>query len=116
MTRSADSIGANIAKAYGRFHFGEKKQFLYYARGSLYETKFWLNRLSKRDLLNQKTVTQFLNLSIQISKELNSFIAYIKKLQKESKLSLKEPDPIYQSTHPKNQYHLFPPEDKDSNL
>jgi four helix bundle protein len=29
LARSADSIGANIAEAYGRFHYGEKIQFLY---------------------------------------------------------------------------------------
>ncbi len=39
LTRAVDSIGANIAEAYGRFHYGEKIQFLYYARGSLFETK-----------------------------------------------------------------------------
>ena len=43
LIRAADSIGANIAESYGRFHAaianGEKIQFLYYARGSLFETK-----------------------------------------------------------------------------
>ena len=29
MTRSTDSIGANIAESFGRFNFGEKLQFLY---------------------------------------------------------------------------------------
>ncbi len=43
LARAADSIGANIAESFGRFHFGEKLQFLYFARGSLFETKYWLN-------------------------------------------------------------------------
>ncbi len=30
ITRAADSIGANLAEAFGRFHFGEKLQFLYF--------------------------------------------------------------------------------------
>jgi four helix bundle protein len=34
LVRAADSIGANIAEAYGRFHYGEKLTFFYYARGS----------------------------------------------------------------------------------
>ncbi len=40
ITRSADSIGANIAESVGRYNFGEKLQFLYYSRGSLFETKY----------------------------------------------------------------------------
>ncbi|GAB4264859.1 MAG: hypothetical protein Kow0080_04400 [Candidatus Promineifilaceae bacterium] len=48
--RAVDSIGANIAEAYGRFHFGEKLQFFYYARGSLFESKYWLNRSRARGL------------------------------------------------------------------
>jgi len=40
LVRAADSIGANLAESYGRYHYGEKLNFLYYARGSLYETKF----------------------------------------------------------------------------
>ena len=36
MARAADSIGAYIAESYGRYHYGEKLQFLYYARGSLF--------------------------------------------------------------------------------
>ena len=44
LSRAVDSIGANIAESFGRFNFGEKLQFLYYSRGSLFETKYWLNR------------------------------------------------------------------------
>jgi len=40
VVRAVDSIGANIAEGFGRFNFGEKLQFLYYARGSLFETKY----------------------------------------------------------------------------
>ncbi len=48
--RAVDSVGANIAEAYGRYHFGEKLQFFYYARGSLFESKYWLNRARSRNL------------------------------------------------------------------
>lgn len=51
LTRSADSIGANIAEAFGRYHYGDKLKFLFYARGSLFEAKYWINRASKRNLI-----------------------------------------------------------------
>jgi len=38
-TEAADSIGANISEGFGRFHFKDSKNFLYYSRGSLYETR-----------------------------------------------------------------------------
>ena len=53
IVRASDSIGANIAEAFGRFNYGEKVQFLYYARGSLFETKYWLNRAVTRNLVTQ---------------------------------------------------------------
>ena len=37
-TKAADSIGANISEGFGRFHFKDSKKFLYYSRGSLFET------------------------------------------------------------------------------
>jgi len=42
LVRAADSIAANISEGFGRFHFKEEKQFLYYARGSLSETKTFI--------------------------------------------------------------------------
>lgn len=39
LVRAADSIAANIAEGYGRYHFKENKQFCFYSRGSLFETK-----------------------------------------------------------------------------
>jgi four helix bundle protein len=32
LTKSADTIGLNIAEGYGRFYFKENKNFCYYAR------------------------------------------------------------------------------------
>lgn len=69
--RATDSIGANIAEAFGRFHYGEKLQFLYYARGSLFEAKYWVNRAGARALLSedeQRTDGEALtSLAIQIN-------------------------------------------------
>jgi len=37
--RAIDSIGANIAEGYGRYHHKDKIKFYYNARGSLFESK-----------------------------------------------------------------------------
>jgi four helix bundle protein len=39
LVRAADSVAANLSEGFGRFHFKEAKNFSYYSRGSLYETK-----------------------------------------------------------------------------
>jgi four helix bundle protein len=70
---AADSVGANIAESWGRFHAGERLLFLYYARGSLYETKFWLIRAYKRGLMSDKAVEQH-------AKHLNALAHYLNTL------------------------------------
>jgi len=66
MVRSADSVAANIAEGYGRFHFGDKKLYGYYARGSLLETITWLEKAHQRNLLDS-------NLHYSISENLKEF-------------------------------------------
>jgi four helix bundle protein len=78
MTRAADSIGANIAEAYGRYHYGEKLQFLYYARGSLFESKYWLNRASARHLLPSADAADYTMQLTDLARQLNSFAADLK--------------------------------------
>ena len=78
IARAADSIGANIAEAYGRFHFGEKVQFLYYARGSLFETKYWLNRAAARELIASAETKTYTARFTDLARQLNLFIASLK--------------------------------------
>jgi four helix bundle protein len=39
LVKAADSIAANLSEGYGRYHYNETRNFSYYSRGSLYETK-----------------------------------------------------------------------------
>ena len=78
MARAADSLGANIAESFGRFNFGEKLQFLYYARGSLFETKYWLNRAKVRELMSSGDVQEYISRLTDIAKQLNSFAESLK--------------------------------------
>lgn len=78
LARAADSIGANIAEAFGRFHFGEKLQFLYYSRGSLFETKYWINRALERNLMPVARVQDLAAQLTDVARQLNSFAASVK--------------------------------------
>lgn len=78
ISRAADSIGANIAESFGRYHFGEKIQFLYYARGSVFETKYWLNRASARDLMSSADSQTYVTRLTDIARQLNLYIASLK--------------------------------------
>jgi four helix bundle protein len=77
LVRSADSIAANIAEGFGRYHYKENRLFCYYARGSLLETKTWLFKAHKRALI---TEADFAALSAEIDglhKKLNAYIKSI---------------------------------------
>ena len=51
LVRAADSIGANIAEASGRWHRADERRLLLIARGSLHETEHWLRLAEERGLL-----------------------------------------------------------------
>lgn len=48
--RAADSAGANIAEASGRWGRQDQQRFLFYARGSAYELEHWTERALQRNL------------------------------------------------------------------
>lgn len=77
--RSANSIGANIAEGSGRGSDQDYKRFLKIARGSLYETRHWLRRAFKRNLL---TDTQVKSLTPTIEKLTPKLNAYIRSIGK----------------------------------
>jgi four helix bundle protein len=85
MARSADSIGANIAESFGRFNFGEKLQFLYYSRGSIFETKYWLNRTRTRGLMKAEEVQEYVNRLTDLARQLNTFASSLKAIRSEQK-------------------------------
>jgi four helix bundle protein len=83
LVMAADSIYANIAEGYGRFHYKENKNFCYYSRGSLLETKGFLKKCKNRGLINSEKVNQLLNEIDQIHRMLNAYISYIGKKKQE---------------------------------
>jgi four helix bundle protein len=55
LVRAADSVGANMAEAMGRWHAPDRRRLLFIARGSLYETEHWMLRAEARGLLRPGT-------------------------------------------------------------
>ncbi|MCB0045559.1 MAG: four helix bundle protein [Caldilineaceae bacterium] len=81
LVRAADSIGANIAESYGRYHYGEKLRFLYYARGSLFESRFWLRQSFRRDLLQEEEITAIIDILEPLAIGINNFARSIRNQQ-----------------------------------
>ena len=75
---AADSIGANIAEGYGRYFYKDRKQFCYYSRGSLMETKTWALKSSQRNLIASKDYDALIEKLKVLHHKLNT---YIKKLK-----------------------------------
>jgi four helix bundle protein len=71
LVRSADSIGANIAEGAGRGSYQDNRRFIHIARGSLNETKHWLRRAFKRNLLNEEQVKSLKPLVDELAPRLN---------------------------------------------
>jgi four helix bundle protein len=110
LTRAADSIGANIAESYGRFHYGDKINFLYYARGSLFETKYWLNRCLARNLISEKQLGAYADTLTRLGRQLNAFTKSLKSQRKNNAFTLKESSADY-SVDVKFSSTLFSPSD-----
>ena len=73
-----DSIAANIAEGYGRYFYKDRKQFCYYSRGSLMETKNWLTKSFSRNLITQEEFDTIFEKLKVLHFKLNN---YIKKLK-----------------------------------
>jgi four helix bundle protein len=77
LVKSVDSIAANISEGFGRFHYKENKQFCYYSRGSLYETKTWLIKAHDRRLIVDDDFQSLQNDLETIAYKLNNYIKSI---------------------------------------
>jgi four helix bundle protein len=79
MVRAMDSVAANLSEGYGRFHYREARQFGYYARGSLFETRTWLKKSVDRKLIEQSEFDLIFGEMEQLGIKINNFIRSIGK-------------------------------------
>lgn len=75
--RSSDSIGANIAEAYGRFHYLDRVKFCYNSRGSLIEFSHWVDLMRERKIGNQELLEKLQRLLKEEEVKLNNYIKSI---------------------------------------
>jgi len=78
--RALDSVGANIAEGFGRFHYLDSIKFYYNARGSLQESKHWIEILHERNFFTESNYKDFLSKIELLSVKLNNFITKSKQL------------------------------------
>jgi len=74
LVRAADSVAANLSEGLGRFHYKETKNFSYYSRGSLFETKTWLTKANNRKLLDDEKFSDLIKTIDDIGVKLNNYI------------------------------------------
>lgn len=77
LVEAADSIAANISEGYGRYFYKENKNFCYYARGSLFETKTWLTKAKNRNLISHEEFSQLIQDLNILHYNLNMYIKSI---------------------------------------
>ena len=75
LVRAVDSIAANIVEGYGRHHKKDSLLFYYYSRGSLAETRCWLEKANNRKLISDAFYMRTNEVTIRLEKMLNSFIS-----------------------------------------
>lgn len=71
---STDSIAANIAEGYGRYHKKDKIKFFFNARASTYESAHWTKRAYQRGLLSEMQFASIMEKLRRLPKELNYLI------------------------------------------
>lgn len=72
---STDSIGANIAEGYKRYHYLDKIKFYYNSRASLSEAcDHWLELLFERKKITKEEFDAMKSLEEKLSIKLNNFI------------------------------------------
>jgi len=76
IVRSADSIAANISEGYGRYHFKDRKNFMFYARGSHYETITCLTKARNQKIISNEffegIIVQMEKLGVKMNNYINT--------------------------------------------
>jgi len=68
---ATDSVPANFAEGYGRYHKKDKIKFFYNARASVFESAHWCKKAFVRKLLSEEQYNHILEELRKLPKEIN---------------------------------------------
>jgi four helix bundle protein len=87
LRRAVQSIPANIAESYGRYHYQDSIRFCYIAIGSLEETYSHLILACRLGYLDKAKKEIFISEIVELRRMLNGYISFLKR----SKRGINEP-------------------------
>lgn len=109
LRRAAQSIPANIAEGHGRFHYLDNTRFCYMARGSLVEIQSHISLAHSLGYLPDNVFQQMSTHAESIGKQLNSYIAYLKRSKQGEKeapgYTIREESVSYLPDYPEESNH-----------
>jgi four helix bundle protein len=73
---AADSISANIAEGFGRYHKKDKVKFYYYSLGSVKECNDWLLKSKVRNLISEELFNQLNEMIERLPREIHQLIKF----------------------------------------
>ena len=79
LRRAANSIPANIAEGYGRFHYQDNIRFCYIARGSLEETLSHLVMCMELKYISKSVFDSLSEDGEKLTQLINGYIGYLKR-------------------------------------
>src|SRR6185437_1012757 len=73
---AADSISANIAEGFGRYHKKDKIKFYYYSLGPVKECTDWLNKAKVRGLVTEELFLKLNETVEKLPREIHQLIKF----------------------------------------
>ena len=74
LVKAADSIASNLSEGLGRYHYKDVRNFSYFSRGSLFETKTWVTKSFNRRLIDEEKFRRLSDQGEIIGRMINSYI------------------------------------------
>ncbi len=76
LVEAADSISANLAEGFGRYHKKDKIHFYRYSYGSMEETKDWIKKAFVRGLISEEQAVFLLARIEELPKMIHQLIQF----------------------------------------